>query len=166
MRAQPPWREQLLPPLFLLLLSVMLGVLADGAAQERTLHEWTRSARRPLVAYLVMRAEDCEGHLELLRQLERPPIARTTERAGTVLIGPAAAVRSALTLLERELPDVPARRATLLDHRLLRRLGYGRTPVLLVLDARTGGIRFAARAPLTPGERLRFLAALTAVTSI
>lgn len=158
--------ERVAPPLLLLLLSVMLGILADSALQEQTLRELTSDARRPLIAYLVMRAEDCEGHLELLRQLERPGVARMTDRGGAVVIGTARAVAPAFALLARELPGVRAQRATRRQLLLLRRLGYRRTPVLLVLEASTGSVRFAAEAPRTPGERLRFLAALSAATAI
>jgi hypothetical protein len=44
--------------------------------------------------------------------------------------------------------------------------GYRRTPVLLVLEAASGAVRFASRAPLTPRERVRFLAALNAATTL
>ena len=158
--------ERVAPPLLLLALSVMLGILADSALQEQTVHALTVDARRPLIAYLVVRAEDCESHLELLRQLERPAIARRTDRGGAVVIGAARAAAPAFALLARELPGVRARRATWGELRLLRRLGYRRTPVLLVLDASTGSVRFAAEAPRTPGERLRFLSALSAATAI
>ena len=158
--------ERVTPPLLLLLLSVMLGILADSTLQEQTVRALTSDARRPLIAYLVMRAEDCEGHLELLRQLERPGIARATDRGGAVVIGSPRAAAPALALLARELPGVRARRASWGQLRLLRRLGYRRTPVLLVLDAATGSVRFAAEAPRTPGERLRFLSALGAAAAI
>jgi hypothetical protein len=159
------WVARVAPLLLLLLLSLTLGLLVEPQVHEGTRRGLTRAAHRPLVAYLVLRAEDCEAHLELLRTLQRPSIASTTQAGGAVLIGSMRAVRPAMALVARELPGVAARRATLAERRLFWREGYRRTPVFLVLDASSGAVRFASVVPLTPRERVRFLTALTAVTA-
>ena len=154
------------PPLLLLLLSVTFGLLLEAQGHERTRRGLTFTAQRPLVAYLVLRTEDCEAHLELLRHLERPGISRSTEIGGALLLGSMGAARPAMALIARELPGVPARIATRAERRLFMQHGYRRTPVLLVLESASGAVRFASSMPLTPRERLRFLAALNAVTTL
>jgi hypothetical protein len=154
------------PPLLLLLLSLTFGLLLEAQGHERTRRGLTFTAQRPLVAYLVLRSEDCEAHLELLRHLERPGIARSTEIGGALLLGSTHAAQPAMALIARELPNVPARSATRSERRLFMQHGYRRTPVLLVLESASGAVRFASRVPLTPRERVRFLAALSAVTTL
>jgi hypothetical protein len=154
------------PLLLLCALSVALGGAAERTMQVRTLHSLRDGGTRPLVAYLVVRDRDCESHLDLLRYVQRPSIARATTMGGALVIGSTAAVRESLELLARELPGFPARRATFLERKLLVQLGHRATPVLLVLDARTGAVRFAARAPLTVQQRIRFLAALSAAAVV
>ncbi len=158
--------RQLLTPLILLVfLSLTAGVLAESRAQRSTLRSLGDSDGRPLVAYLLVRAGDCESHHELLQQLERPSIARTTENGGALLIGSSASVRKAQAAIAREMPLIRARQASMLERRLLWRLGFRQTPVLLVLNASTGSVRFSARAPLTIRDRVGLLRTLSAVTS-
>lgn len=134
--------------------------------QGRALHSLRAGGTRPLVAYLVVRARDCESHLDLLRYLQRPTIARATSIGGALVIGSTGAARASIELLARELPGVRARRVTFLERKLLAQLGHRATPALLVLDARTGAVRFAARAPVTVEQRIRFLAALSAAAGV
>ncbi len=154
-----------MPLILLVFLSLTVGVLAESRAQRSTLRSLGDSDGRPLVAYLLVRASDCESHHELLQQLERPSIARTTENGGALLIGNSASVRKAKATIAREMPSIRARQASLLERRLLWRLGFGQTPILLVLNASTGSVRFSALAPLTIRDRVRLLRTLPAVTS-
>lgn len=158
-------RQPLMPLILLVFLSLTIGVLAESKAQRSTLRSLGGSDGRPLVAYLLVRASDCESHHELLLQLERPSIARTTKNGGALLIGGPASVRAAQAAIAREMPSIRARRASMLERRLLWRLGFRQTPMLLVLDASTGAVRFSARAPLTIRDRVRLIRTLSAVTS-
>lgn len=158
-------RQPITSLILLVLLSLTAGVLAESRAQRTTLRSLGDSDGRQLVAYLLVRAADCESHLELLEQLQRPSIARTTENGGALLVGTSVAVRKAMATLAREMPAVHARRASMLELRLLWRLGFEQTPVLLVLNASTGSVRFSARAPLTIRDRVRLLRTLSAVTA-
>ena len=154
-----------MPLVLLVFLSLTVGVLAESRAQGSTLRSLGDSDGRPLIAYLLVRAGDCESHHELLQQLERPSIARTTENGGALLIGKAASVRRAREVLGREMPSIRARQASMLERRFLWRLGFRQTPVLLVLNASTGAVRFSARAPLTIRDRVRLLRMLSAVAA-
>ncbi|HUF29994.1 MAG TPA: hypothetical protein VMM77_04950 [Gemmatimonadaceae bacterium] len=158
-------RQPVTPLILLVLLSLTVGVLAESRAQRSTLRSLGESDGRPLVAYLLVRADDCESHHELLQQLQRPSIARTTENGGALLIGTSVAARKAAATLTREMPSVRARRASMLERRLLWRLGFRQTPVLLLLNASTGSVRFSARAPLTIRDRVRLLRMLSTVTA-
>jgi hypothetical protein len=157
--------QALMRLILLVSMSLTVGVLAESRAQRSTLRSLGESDGRPLVAYLLVRAGDCESHHELLQLLERPSIARTTENGGALLIGNSASVRKARQVLGREMPSIRARQASMLERRLLWRLGFRQTPVLLVLNASTGAVRFSARAPLTIRDRVRLLRTLSAVTA-
>jgi hypothetical protein len=158
-------RSKIVPVMLMLLLSVTLGILAESAAQRATLGTLAASDGRPLVAYLLVRAEDCESHRELLQQLERPSVSRTTRNGGALLVGSPSAARNAAASFAREMPAIPVRRTSALERRLLWRMGYRQTPVLLVLNVSSGSVRFSARAPLTMRDRLRLLRLLSAVTA-
>jgi hypothetical protein len=151
--------------ILLLLLSLTLGVLAESRAQDATLRMLAQSDGRPLVAYLLTRVEDCESHRELLQRLERPSVARTTRNGGALLIGSARQARKAAAAVARESPTIPVRRASMLERRLLWRLGYRETPVLLVLNASNGSVRFSELAPVTMRDRLRLFRLLSVVTA-
>jgi hypothetical protein len=150
----------------LFVLGLSTGLLAESEAQHRTRRALATSNGRPLIAYLVVRANDCESHFDLLRQLQRPSIARTTEMGGALLIGTRQSARHAVMRLHRELPSVAARPASMLERRLLWRIGYRSTPILVVLDASSGSVRFAAPAPLTVAGRVQFTRALSAATGL
>jgi hypothetical protein len=158
-------RPGIIQVILLLLLSLTLGVLAESRAQDATLRMLAQSDGRPLVAYLLTRVEDCESHRELLQRLERPSIARTTRNGGALLIGSARQARDEAVAFGRESPTVPVRRASMLERRLFWRLGYRDTPVLLVLNASSGSVRFSELAPVTMRDRLRLFRLLSVVTA-
>lgn len=142
------------------------GMLAESEAQRRTRGALADSDGRPLVAYLIVRAGDCESHYDVFRLLQRPSIARTTQTGGALLIGSRASARQAIARMHRELPSVSARPASWLERRLLGNIGYRSTPVLVVFDAASGSVRFAVSAPVTFDGRLQFRRALLAATRL
>src|SRR5690606_2019301 len=148
----------------LMVWSLTPGMPGEAETQQRARRTLATSDGRPLVAYLIARAGDCESHYELLRHLQRPSIARTTRTGGALLVGSRTAVRESAARLHRELPSVAARRMSVLERRLLWRIGYRSTPMLVVFDVSSGHVRFAAPAPLTIDRRLQVIRALGAAT--
>ena len=150
----------------LLVWSLTTGMLVEAETQQRARRTLATSDGRPLIAYLIVRAGDCESHYDLLRHLGRPSLTRTTQTGGALLLGSRTAVRKATARLHRELPSVAARRMSVLERRLLWRTGYRSTPMLVVFDVSSGNVRFAVPAPLTIDGRLQLIRALGAAASM
>lgn len=153
-----------LPPAFTLLTLfgvIMATLLWTDFARER--------ARRTLAAdggamqaFLLVRPADCRSNLDLLRLLERAPVAGRIARGGVLLLGTEEEVRPVRAWMQRELPAVRVQRLTMLHRYHLAAAGWNGRAAVLVAGAR-GAPTLLVPVPVTAGQRAALRRSLDAL---
>lgn len=127
---------------------------------------------RPLVqssgdrdaAYLVLRPRDCESAVSMLRLFDRAPIARRVALLGVLLVESSAREADSLRRVVHGLrPGLALRVATRTERRTLGALGLRRAPFLVLLEARSGAVRFATALPRDADQQVALARALGGV---
>ena len=123
-----------------------------------------RAAGNRDAAYLVLRPRDCEGSVALLRLFDREPIARRIAILGVLLVGASATEADSLRqLLSGIRPGLIVRTPSRTERRTLGALGLRRAPFLVLLESRTGALRFASALPRNVSQELALGRILTEV---
>lgn len=141
--------------------AAMLGAIAITAALTPQTAKADRfvpgrpPATGDLSAHVVFQLADCPSTLAFLEILEHPTLLDRIRLADLLLIGEKRDLPAAARALRGTATGRPLLVASATTRRGLRRLGFRRTPFLLVEDA-AGVIRFASPVPDGPRE-LRLL---------